>query len=147
GRDGFYNEIHPKLRPVETTVDGVYIAGTCQAPRNSAESVASALAAVTQSAVILKKGYAELDPLVATVRADACDGCGECLTSCPYSAIELLDGVVATISETACKGCGGCVPVCPTNAIDLRGYTDAQITALMDGLAGEISTPPVEAIA
>jgi heterodisulfide reductase subunit A len=136
GRDGFYNEIHPKLRPVETTVDGVYIAGACQAPRSSAESVTSALAAVTQSAVILKKGYAELDPLVAIVHPEACDGCGECLTTCPYGAIELADGL-ATVSETACKGCGGCVPLCPTNALDLRGYTDAQITALIDGLAGE----------
>ncbi|MBI3750392.1 MAG: CoB--CoM heterodisulfide reductase iron-sulfur subunit A family protein [Chloroflexi bacterium] len=136
GRDGFYNEIHPKLRPVETTVDGVYIAGACQGPRNSSESVASALAAVTQSAVILKKGYAELDPLVATVDAVACDGCGKCLDACPYGAIELSAGV-ATISETACKGCGGCVPLCPTDAIDLRGYTNDQITALIDGLVGE----------
>ena len=136
GRDGFYNEIHPKLRPVETTVDGVYIAGACQGPRNSSESVASALAAVTQSAVILKKGYAELDPLVAVVSGPACDGCGQCLDACPYAAIELTGGL-ASISETACKGCGGCVPLCPTNAIDLRGYTDAQITVLIEGLVGE----------
>ena len=65
GNDGFYNEIHPKLRPVETVVDGVMIAGTCQGPKTSAESVASGLAAVTQSAAILRKGSAELDPLVA----------------------------------------------------------------------------------
>ena len=136
GRDGFYNEIHPKLRPVETTVDGVYIAGACQGPRNSSESVASGLAAVTQSAVILKKGVAELDPLVATVAADACDGCGKCLDACPYGAISMT-GAVAEISATACKGCGGCVPLCPTDAIDLRGYTNAQITALIDGLVGE----------
>jgi len=146
GRDGFYNEIHPKLRPVETTVDGVYIAGACQGPRNSSESVASGLAAVTQGAVILKKGYAELDPLVAIVRPEACDGCGDCLGSCPYDAIEVAAGVAA-ISVTACKGCGGCVPVCPRNAIDLLGYTDAEITALIDGLAGEPAAPLVEAVA
>ena len=136
GRDGFYNEIHPKLRPVETTVDGVYIAGACQGPRNSAESVASGLATVTQSAVILKKGFAELDPLVAVVDPAACNACGECLTSCPYSAIEMTGNgrQFATISETACKGCGGCVPLCPENAIDLRGYTDAQITSMIDNL-------------
>ena len=142
GRDGFYNEIHPKLRPVETTVDGVYIAGACQGPRNSAESVASGLATVTQSAVILKKGFAELDPLVAVVDADACTACGDCLATCPYTAIEMTGNgrQYAVISETACKGCGGCVPLCPENAIDLRGYTDAQITSMIDNLL-EVSVP------
>jgi heterodisulfide reductase subunit A len=137
GRDGFFNEIHPKLRPVETVVDGVYIAGACQGPKNSSESVASGLAAVTQSAVILKRGFAELDPLVAIVDTDACTACGLCVDACPYGAIEMATGEgtpAAVISETGCKGCGGCVPVCPENAIDLRGYTDAQITAMIDSL-------------
>jgi len=140
GRDGFFNEIHPKLRPVETMVDGILIAGTCQGPKSSAESVASGLAAVTQSASVLKKGVAELDPLVAIVDPDACTWCGKCLDACPYGAIEQLSlngREVATISEAGCKGCGGCVPVCPENAIDLRGYTDAQITAEIDGLLQE----------
>jgi heterodisulfide reductase subunit A len=140
GRDGFFNEIHPKLRPVETMVDGVLIAGTCQGPKTSAESVASGLAAVTQSASVLKKGIAELDPLVATVDPDKCTWCGKCETACPYGAIEKLSfngREVAAISEAGCKGCGGCVPMCPENAIDLRGYTDAQITAMIDGLLEE----------
>jgi heterodisulfide reductase subunit A len=140
GKDGFFNEIHPKLRPVETMVDGVLIAGACQGPKSSAESVASGLAAVTQSASVLKKGSAELDPLVATVDPDACTWCGKCLDACPYGAIEQLSlngREVATISEAGCKGCGGCVPVCPENAIDLRGYTDAHITAMIDGLLQE----------
>jgi heterodisulfide reductase subunit A len=140
GKDGFFNEIHPKLRPVETMVDGVLIAGACQGPKSSAESVASGLAAVTQSASVLKKGSAELDPLVATVDPDACTWCGKCLDACPYGAIEQLSlngREVATISEAGCKGCGGCVPVCPEDAIDLRGYTDAQITAMIDGLLEE----------
>ena len=140
GRDGFFNEIHPKLRPVETMVDGVLIAGTCQGPKSSAESVASGLAAVTQSASVLKKGVAELDPLVATVDPDKCTWCGKCVGACPYGAIEQLSlngREIATISEAGCKGCGGCVPICPENAIDLRGYTDAQITAMIDGLLQE----------
>ncbi|HEX7498405.1 MAG TPA: CoB--CoM heterodisulfide reductase iron-sulfur subunit A family protein [Candidatus Limnocylindrales bacterium] len=140
GRDGFFNEIHPKLRPVETMVDGVLIAGTCQGPKSSAESVASGLAAVTQSASVLKKGVAELDPLVAAVDPDKCTWCGKCETACPYGAISqlALNGrEVAVISEAGCKGCGGCVPICPENAIDLRGYTDAQITAMIDGLLQE----------
>jgi heterodisulfide reductase subunit A len=137
GSDGFFNEIHPKLRPVETVVDGVLIAGACQGPKTSAESVASGLAAVTQSAAILKKGYTELDPLVAIVDADACTGCGDCLTACPYDAISMGEGSdrhVAVISPTGCKGCGGCVPICPENAIDLLGYTDAQVSSMIDSL-------------
>ncbi|MCI0582809.1 MAG: CoB--CoM heterodisulfide reductase iron-sulfur subunit A family protein [Chloroflexi bacterium] len=137
GSDGFFNEIHPKLRPVETVVDGVLIAGACQGPKTSAESVASGLAAVTQSAAILKKGYTELDPLVATVHAPACTACGDCLTACPYDAISMSegpDGHVAVISPTGCKGCGGCVPICPENAIDLLGYTDAQVSSMIESL-------------
>ncbi len=140
GKDGFFNEIHPKLRPVETMVDGVLIAGACQGPKSSAESVASGLAAVTQSASVLKKGFAELDPLVATVDPDVCEWCNKCVDACPYGAIERLSlngREVAVISETGCKGCGGCVPVCPVGAIDLRGYTNAQILAEIDGMLEE----------
>lgn len=137
GASGFYNEIHPKLRPVETVVDGAYICGACQGPRSSSEAVASGLAAVTQSAAILKRGFAELDPLVATVDVDTCAWCGACETTCPYDAIAKVthDGKeVATISKTAWKGCGGCIPVCPSDAIDLQGYTDAEIRAMIDGM-------------
>jgi heterodisulfide reductase subunit A len=136
-KDGFFNEIHPKLRPVETVVDGVLIAGACQAPKSVSESVTSALAAVTQSAAMLKRGTAELDPLVATVDPDGCSWCGRCAEACPYGAITQAgaDGrTVATIEAASCKGCGGCAPVCPENAIDLQGYTDAQIRAAIDGL-------------
>ena len=147
GRDGFFNEIHPKLRPVETVVDGVMIAGACQGPKTMAESVASGLAAVTQAAAVLKRGVAELDPQVATVSTSACTGCGVCLDACPFGAISLAAAgtaageaisspaaMVATIAAAGCKGCGGCAPVCPQDAIDLKGYTDAQVRAMIDGL-------------
>ena len=149
GGDGFFNEIHPKLRPVETVVDGVLIAGTCQAPKSVAESVASGLAAVTQAAAVLKRGVAELDPQVAVVNVSACTGCGVCVDACPFGAITLVaaDGAAAetgtapvagartaVIDVSGCKGCGACAPVCPADAIDLRGYTDAQVRAMIDGL-------------
>ena len=140
GSDGFFNEIHPKLRPVETVVDGVMIAGCCQSPRTAAESVAGGLSAVAQSAGMLKKGFAELEPLVATVRTDKCTGCGECLSTCPYEAISTMqcDGVdAAIVSAATCKGCGGCVPVCPEGAIDLLGYTDEQMLAAIENLVKE----------
>jgi heterodisulfide reductase subunit A len=147
-KSGFFNEIHPKLRPVETVVDGVYICGACQGPKSSAEAVASSLAAVTQSASILKRGYAELDPLVAMVHIDACEWCGLCSEVCPYDAprqVEVNGRQVAVIDKTACKGCGGCVPVCPKDAIDLEGYTDAQIRAMIDGLLDIPYEAPIEA--
>jgi heterodisulfide reductase subunit A len=93
---------------------------------------------VTQSAAVLKKGYTELDPLVAIVDAIACTACGDCLTACPYDAISMTEGAdrhAAVISPTGCKGCGGCVPICPENAIDLLGYTDAQVSAMIESLA------------
>ncbi len=137
GGDGFFNEIHPKLRPVETVVDGVMIAGTCQGPKTISESVASGLAAVAQSGAMLMKGVAELDPLVAVVAEAACTWCGECQQVCPYEAITAVsvDGrEVATIDAAVCKGCGGCTSYCPNNAIDLLGATDAQMRALIENL-------------
>ncbi len=137
GGDGFFNEIHPKLRPVETVVDGVLIAGTCQGPKTISESVASGLAAVAQSGAMLMKGVAELDPLVAVVDETACTWCGECQQVCPYEAITAtgVDGrEVATIDAAVCKGCGGCTSYCANNAIDLLGATDAQMRALIENL-------------
>ena len=137
GRDGFLNEIHPKLRPVETVVDGVLIAGACQSPKTSAESVGSGLAAAAQAAAVLKRGVTSLDPQVVKVDASACDGCGDCVTACPFGAISLSgkDGsLVATVVAAGCKGCGACTPVCPTGAIDLAGYTDAEVRAMIVGL-------------
>ena len=125
----------------ETTVDGVYICGACQGPKNAAESVASSLAAVSQAATILKPGRAELDPQVATVNLELCNWCGRCAESCPYAAIEqvaLADGrQVASVDPAVCKGCGGCVPICAEAAIDLLGYTHDQLRAMIDSLIKE----------
>ena len=139
GLDGFFNEIHPKLRPVETVVDGLSICGACQGPKSVAESTASGLAAAAHAAGVLKRGVAELDPEVAVVTAARCDACGECIASCPFEAISLHgDGGRALIDPSACKGCGGCVPVCPKDAIDLLGYSDAQIRSMIDALSMEV---------
>ena len=137
GLDGFYNEIHPKLRPVETVIDGVFIAGTAQAPRTSAETVASALAATAKTAALLKKGYVELSPLIAVVDAEACTWCDECVSVCPYAAISKIplgDKEIALVSEATCKGCGACIPVCPKGALELRGSTDIQIREMIEAM-------------
>ncbi|MBU0676877.1 MAG: CoB--CoM heterodisulfide reductase iron-sulfur subunit A family protein [Verrucomicrobia bacterium] len=140
GQDGFFNEIHPKLRPVETVIDGVFIAGTSQGPKTSSESVAAALSAVSKCAALLMKGYVELEPLVAQVNSDRCTGCAVCIESCPYSAINMIacdTGEVAYVNTSLCKGGGACVPVCPENAIDVLGYTDDQIESMIDAMAAE----------
>jgi len=141
GLDGFFLEIHPKLRPVETVIGGVMIAGTAQAPRNSSESVASALAATAKSAALLKKGYVELEPSIATVDPDVCVWCNACVEACWYGAVDKIsvDGKdVATVNETICKGCGACLPSCPTGALQLRGSTDEQIMATIDALGAAL---------
>ena len=140
GKEGFYNEIHQKLRPVETVVDGVFVAGTAQGPKNVAESVASALAAVSKTAGLLLKGYVDLEPLVARVNPDLCTWCGDCLAACPYGAVEKVDHgpkAVAAISPVLCKGEGACVPVCPAEAVEVEGYTNDQVRSMIEALAGE----------
>jgi len=142
GKDGFFNEIHPKLRPVETVVDGVFIAGASQGPKTLAESVASSMAAVAKSAALLMKGYVDLEPLIAKINPDRCIWCDECTRACPYAAIEKTsvdNKEIARIIPALCKGGGACVPVCPQNAIDVKGYTDIQITAMIDSLIKEVS--------
>ena len=140
GADRFYNEIHPKLRPVETVIDGVYIAGSCQAPKNAGESVISSLSAVAKAAALLVKGYVDLQPFVAFVRPEICTWCGKCQPACPYGAIEKVaygDKEVAQVIDVLCKGCGACLPPCPLDATQLKGYTDEQIEAMIDVLARE----------
>jgi heterodisulfide reductase subunit A len=133
--DGFYKEIHPKLRPVETVIDGVFIAGAAQSPKTMSESVTSALAAVAKTGGLLKKGYVDLEPLIAQVDTDKCIWCGECLKACPYNAIEKVicdDKEVAMVIASLCKGAGPCVPVCPHDAIAVEGFRNDQIIAMID---------------
>jgi len=141
GKDRFFNEVHPKLRPVETVIDGVFIAGTAQGPKNSAEAVASALASVSKAGALLKKGYVELEPQIASINRELCEWCGKCLEACPYSAIEKVkekEKEVGRVIVALCKGCGACVPVCPVDAIDIKGYTDKQIREMIDALLKEV---------
>lgn len=140
GRDRFYNEIHPKLRPVETVITGVYIAGTCQGPKNSFESVSSALTAVAKASSLALQGKVALEPLIAFVDPEKCVWCGKCAEACPYGAFEKVqheEKEVAWVREALCKGCGACVPVCPVDAIDVHGYTDREIKTMIDSLVKE----------
>lgn len=137
GRDKFYNEIHMKLRPVETVIDGVTIAGTCQGPKNIMESVNSALSAATKSYSYVSKGELETEPIVAQIDANACTWCGICAEACPFDAISMseIDGKsIAQINNSVCKGCGMCTPICPPDAIDLIAYSSKEIMSMIDAL-------------
>ncbi len=138
GRDKFFNEIHMKLRPVETVIDGITIAGTCQGPKNVTESVQSALAAAAKSWSYISKGQLELEPVVAVVNKEACTWCNACADACPFDAIEKVqeDGKeIAHLNTSVCKGCGMCLPVCPEDAIDLVAYSNREIESMIDMLA------------
>ena len=142
GADRFLLEVHPKLRPVEASVNGVLLAGTSQGPKDITESCASASAAAAKAAAILSRGYVELEPFVAEVDPALCDGCGDCLGECGYEgAIELLEvkgtegpAKKAAIHPPLCRGCGACAAVCPHRAISVAGWTLDQYEAMVDAL-------------
>ncbi len=138
GRDRFFNEIHMKLRPVETVIDGITISGACQGPKNIMESVNSALSAATKSFSYVSKGELALEPIIAKIDKNVCTWCGACAEACPFDAVIMVKDEkkdTATINNSVCKGCGMCLPVCPVNAIDLIAYSDNEIESMIDALA------------
>jgi heterodisulfide reductase subunit A len=137
--DGFLQEVHPKLRPVELSVKGVLVAGACQAPKDTTEACASASAAAGKACGLLAGGSVELDPFVAHVDALACTGDAACFDECPcpgaLTMVEYGDGSKkAVVNAAICTGCGACVAVCPTRAIDLSGWSLDAYEAMVDAL-------------
>lgn len=136
GADGFLQEVHPKLRPVEVAKTGILLAGTCQAPMDVTETCAAAQAAGAKTSVILGKGFVELDPFVAKVNPDLCKGIGDCAKACPVdNAIEI--DIIARVNPALCIGCGICTAACPENAIDVKGWTLTQYVKMVDAILSE----------
>lgn len=133
--DGFFLERHPKLDPVATTTEGVFIAGCAQGPKDIPDTVAQASAAAAEVLAMISKGEVEIEAVTASVNARICAGCQVCRLVCPFSAISFDEekGVCA-VNEALCKGCGACVGGCPSDAIALSHYTNEQIVAQMEGL-------------
>ncbi len=141
GGDKFFNEIHPKLKPVETVIKGVYLGGSCQGPKNISESVQSSLSATAKINALLQGGTVSLDPVVARVNNDACVWCGKCAEACDYDAIQEVafkNKQVALVNRATCAGCGICAPICPVDAIDLAQYTNQEIEGMIDGFMDEV---------
>jgi heterodisulfide reductase subunit A len=145
GTDKFLQEVHPKLAPVEMAVAGVFLAGTAQAPMTIGEACNGAAAAAVKTASLLSKGYVELDPYVAAVDHDICEGTGACVDAClADGALEMIDvetpsGTVrkANVVSAFCQGCGACVAVCPNGAIDLKGWSLKQYEAMVDMIVAD----------
>jgi heterodisulfide reductase subunit A len=131
----FFIEKHPKLDPVATTTDGVYIAGTCQGPKDIAESIAQAKAAAAKVLASIAVGNIEVEVAVSHVNEEVCCGCQTCIMVCPYKAISFDEEKhVSVVNEALCKGCGTCGSTCPTGAIKSLHFTDKQIMSQIEGL-------------
>jgi heterodisulfide reductase subunit A len=131
----FYIEKHPKLDPVATTTDGVYIVGSCQGPKDITESISQALAAASRVLATIAVGQVEVEVTTAKVNEELCCGCQTCISVCPYKAISFNEEKkVSVVNEVLCKGCGTCGSTCPTGAIRSRHYTDEQILSQIEGL-------------
>ena len=132
--DGFFAEAHPKLRPVETSTAGVFLAGCAQGPRDVPDTVAHAGAAALEAVGLFNRGEVTISPTVAVVDSVMCVGCGDCIPVCPYSAISRNGDGKAEINAALCLGCGTCVATCPAGAITALHFTDQEIVAQIDGL-------------
>jgi heterodisulfide reductase subunit A len=145
GQDGFFLEAHPKLRPVETATDGVFLAGACQAPKDIPDTVAQASGAAAQALGLLVRGRVEIEPMTAEVLALRCVACGLCVEVCPFSAVETVEQrgqKVAEINPALCKGCGICVAACRGKAITLHGYSDQQLLLQLGALLRPVEMAP-----
>jgi len=139
--DGFYMELHPKLGPVQTAIQGVYLAGATQGAKDVRESVAQALAAAGKVGALLSRGVSEKEPLTAQLIPELCIGCMRCVKVCPFAAIEQIgqpgkDGTVK-ILPAACMGCGTCAAECNFDAIEMPYFTKEQILAQVDAALAE----------
>jgi heterodisulfide reductase subunit A len=132
--DGFLNEKHPKLSPVETNINGVYICGACQGPMDIQHSLNEVLYATGKAASILGKKEIEVELSKAIVDEDTCVGCGACASACPFDAITWSDFGLPVVNVEACTGCGICSATCPVSAMQLRLFRDEQVLPAIEGL-------------
>ncbi|MGB7575369.1 MAG: CoB--CoM heterodisulfide reductase iron-sulfur subunit A family protein [Thermodesulfobacteriota bacterium] len=133
--DGFFMEAHPKLRPVATNVDGIFLAGCCQAPKDIPDTVAQASAAAAEVMSLITKGEIEVEPTTASIDPELCAGCKLCIEICAYSAIDFVEAKgISAVNGALCKGCGACTAICPNKAARQNHFTQPQVLAEVEGM-------------
>lgn len=128
GTERWFMERHPKLAPVSTFTDGIFLAGACQGPKDIPDSVAQAGAAAAEALALIDRGYVELEPSTTYIDSEMCSGCKTCLPLCPFSSLSFNpEKSVSEVNPALCKGCGTCVAACPSGALQQNLFTDEQI--------------------
>lgn len=145
---GFFTERHPKLDPVATMSDGVFIAGTCQGPKDIPNSVAQGAAAAARVLNLIGQGEVEIEPVRASIIEERCSGCRICNNLCPYHAIDFIEELnVSRVNPALCKGCGTCVAACPSQVITGQHYTFESIMSQIEGMLYDVNGGEKEAVA
>jgi heterodisulfide reductase subunit A len=133
--DGFFSEVHPKLRPIESPTSGVFLAGAAQAPKDIPEAVAQASGAASKVLALFSSDELYHDPIVAEVNEDLCSGCKLCISICPYDArVYDKEKDIVIVNEVLCEGCGACVSACPSGVTQQRNFTDEQIYSMIKAI-------------
>jgi heterodisulfide reductase subunit A2 len=139
GSDGFFLEEHPKLAPLGTPTDGIFLAGTCQGPKDIPDTVAQASGAAAKALALSTRGVVTISPTISYIDPDLCAGCQTCIGLCVYSAIEFdARRNISVVNEALCKGCGSCAGFCPSNAAQIKHFNPKQIFAEIDGLMNAV---------
>lgn len=146
GSEGFVQEKHPKLEPLNSLLTGVFAAGCSLGPKDVRDTVSDALGAAAKISSFLGEGYIVGSPEKAFVIPELCNNCGLCLEICPLNAITLIDEK-AEVTTLLCNGCGACIPECPEEAIDLKNSTKKQLYSSMKGLLADKKPDEVRIIA
>jgi len=139
--DGFFIERHPKLDPVATMTEGIYVAGACQGPKDIPDSVAHGAAASARVAGLIARGIVMMEPVRASINKELCSGCRICNNLCPYNAIVFHeDQKVSEVITALCQGCGTCVAACPSAAITGAHFTNDQIFSEIEGILWDVQS-------
>jgi len=146
GEDGFIQEKHPKLDPVDSLKAGIFACGCALSPKDVRDTVSDALAAAAKASLFLKEEYVTTSPEKAFVITELCDGCEACVKICPVNAITMQGGK-AKVDPFICVGCGACIPICPREAIDFKNATTRQIFATLRGVLSDKAPDEVRIVA